>query len=145
MNLGDYNGVAERLTVVCDYYLDLGAGLRDSEGRVEVWPCPQCGEASLTATFERGTTGCSNERCQVSASMELLELVAWLDPELDADDRQGAGQRFAHILEARLREEQAREQQRTEKRQRAREQKKWQKGQEESRTRKQGEIEDSLF
>lgn len=145
MNLSDYNGVAERLTVVCDYYLDLAAGLRDSEGRVEVWPCPQCGEASLTATFEQGTAGCSNECCEVCASMELLELVAYLDPELDAADKQGAGQRFAYVLEACLREEQEREQQRTEKRQRAREQRKWQKGLKDSRARKQGKIEESLF
>lgn len=145
MNLDDCNGPAERLEVVCDHYLDLAAGLRDSEGRRAIWPCPQCGEGSFVATFEQAVAGCTNEDCVVPVSMQLLELVAYLDPQLDTEDTQQAGQRFSQILEARIREEQQRQQDRNESRKRVREEKRWQEGAKKQRSKRQGEAEDTLF
>lgn len=128
MNLDDYNGPPERLEVVCDHYLDLAASLRDSEGKTAIWPCPDCGEGSFVATFEQAVAGCTNEDCEVPASMQLLALVAYLDPDLDGGDTQDAGQRFSQILEASIREEQQRQQDRTQSRKRAVEEKRWRKG-----------------
>ena len=95
MSLGEYNGAGERLAVACDHYLDLAASLRDVEGGRAIWPCQSCGNASFEARFETGVVGCTEERCAVPSSMNLLELVAYLAPDLDVADRQGAGERFS--------------------------------------------------
>lgn len=145
VNLTDYNGPGERLLVVCDYYLDLAASLRDSQDKTAIWPCPECGVGSFVATFEQTMAGCTNEACVVPASMPLLELVAYLDPDLDGEDTQGAGQKFSHILEARIRADQKYKQERKERRRRAREENRWQKGLQRQRAREQGETEDTLF
>ena len=145
MRIEEYNGAGERLVVVCDYYLDLATSLRDSEGRRAIWPCPSCGRASFEASFETGTAGCSDRECQLPASIDLLDLVAYLDPELDAADRQGAGERFAGILHAHIREEQERRQEQVEKRGKARQERRWHKGLEKQRVREQGEVEETLF
>ena len=145
MRLDGYNGVGERLAVACDHYLDLAAALRDSEGTRAIWPCPECGNASFEASFETGEAGCADRECRLPACMDLLALVAYLDPELDAADKQGAGERFAEILQARIREEQERQQERAENKGRAREEKRWRKGLQKQRVREQGETESPLF
>lgn len=145
MNLDDYNGPGERLQVVCDHYLDLATGLRDSEGKTAIWPCPECGEGSFVATFEQAVAGCTNEDCEVPASMQILELVAYLDPQLDTEETQQAGQRFSRILEARIKAEQQRQQDHNESRRRIREEKRWQKGLQRQRSKQRDEAEDTLF
>lgn len=145
MNLDDYNGPPERLEVVCDHYLDLAAGLRDSEGHTAIWPCPECGEGSFVATFEQAVAGCTNEDCEVPASMQLLQLLAYLDPDLDGEDTQDAGQRFSLILEARIRADQEYKQERKERRRLAREANRLQKGLQRQRSKQQSETEDTLF
>lgn len=128
MNLTDYNGPGQRLLVVCDHYLDLAAGLRDSQDTSAIWPCPACGGASFAANFETAAAGCTQSDCQLPASMDLLDLVAYLDPELAPDDRHSASQRFSQLLEERINQEQHLQHQRSEQRQRAREERRWQKG-----------------
>ena len=122
--------------------------MRDSEGGRAIWPCPSCGGASFEASFEKGVAGCAEELCAVPCSMNLLELVAYLDEELVAGDERGAAEKFREILEAAVRREQEREAGRTEARRRAREERYWRKGLARARTREareKGWPEQSLF
>lgn len=145
MNLTDYNGPGQRLLVVCDFYLDLAAGLRDSQDKSAIWPCPACGGPSFAANFETAAAGCANDDCKLPASMDLLDLVAYFDPELAPDDRHSAGQKFSQLLQERINQEQHRQHQRSEQRQRDREESHWQKGLHRQRARDQGDAEDTLF
>ena len=131
--------------MVCDYYLDLAASLRDSQDKTAIWPCPECGKGSFVATFEQAMAGCTNEDCEVPASMQLLELVAYLDPDLELENTKDAAQHFSRILEESIRAEQQRQQDRNESRKRVREENRWRKGLQEQRAREQGETEDTLF
>lgn len=145
MGVGDYSSRAERLRIACDHYLDLGRGLREGSGKAAIWPCPACGRASFSASFDEGVVGCAEERCEVPASMGLLELVAYLDEHLMVGDERGAGQRFSEILEAAVRQEQEYEAERKERRRQAREERYWQKGLKRAREREQGCSEERLF
>ena len=138
MRLEEYNGAGERLAVACDYYLDLAASLRDSDGGRAIWPCPACGNASFEASFEMGTAGCTEERCVVPSSMNLLELMVFLDEELVAGDERGAAKKFRGILEEAVRREQGREAELKEARSRAREERYWRKGLARARAREAG-------
>lgn len=145
MNLDDYNGPGERLQVVCDHYLDLATGLRDSEDKTAIWPCPSCGQPAFAANFETGAAGCTQTDCRLPATMNLLDLIAYLDPELEPDDRQSATRRFGQILGDRIKTEQKRQDQRSENRQRIQEENRWQKGLQNQRSKQQGGTEDTLF
>lgn len=145
MNLTDYNGPSQRLLVACDRYLDLAASLRDSQDRGAIWPCPSCGGASFAANFETETAGCTNETCQFPASINLLDLVAYLDPGLEPTDRHGGGQKFSQLLEERINHERHLQHQRSEKKQRTREENRWQKGLHRQRSKQRGGTEDTLF
>ena len=134
--------------VACDHYLDLAASLRDSEGGRAIWPCPVCGRASFVAHFEKGVVGCTEERCVAPSSMNLLELVAYLDEELVAGDERGAAKKFREILEEAVGREQEYEAERKERRRRAREERYWRKGLARARAREAwdgGWPEQSLF
>ncbi len=143
--IGSYSSRADRLRIVCDRYLDLGRGLRDASGETAIWPCPACGRASFAASFDEGIAGCAREDCRIPASMELLELIAYLDEGLEAGDERGASERFGEILEAAVSCEQKHEAERRARRRQAREERYWQKGLERAREREQGPSEQSLF
>ena len=145
MDITGHNDHSDRLRVVCDYYLDFAMALRDPDNERAVWPCPSCEQASFAASFETGAAGCTNENCEAPSSMQLLELVAYLDPEMTPDDKRAAAQRFSQILEDRISTEQQRQHQRSESRQRAREESRWQKGLQNQRSKQQGGSEDTLF
>lgn len=145
MDITGHNDHSDRLRVVCDYYLDFTMALRDPDNERAVWPCPSCEQASFAASFEAGAAGCTNEVCEVPSSMQLLELVAYLDPELAPEDKHSAAQRFSQILEDRINQEQHRQHQRSESRQRAREESRWQIGDQRQRAKQQEDIEDTLF
>lgn len=150
MSIGDHNSRADRLRVALDHYLDLGRGLRGeglSEGRGEVaiWPCPSCKQGTFVANLDEGVAGCVGEGCETPSSMDLVEMVAYLDEELEVGDRQRAGERFAGILEAAVRGEQESEEGRKEEKRQEREEKRWQKGVARARANHPGIPEERLF
>ncbi len=116
----DYNGRADRLKIACDYYLDLGLGLRETTDKVVIWPCPSCGKASFVANFDEGVAGCTEQGCETPRAMGLTELVAYLDRDVPAGDVRRANERFAEIFEAAVGRERERENQRRERNRRAR-------------------------
>src|SRR5215210_9069330 len=118
--IGNYSSRAERLRIVCDHYLDLGRGLREASGKVAIWPCPACGRASFSASFDEGMAGCAREGCGLPASMGLLELIAYLDEGLEVGDERGASEKFGEILETAISRAQEHEAERRERRRRAR-------------------------
>ena len=92
--------------------------------------------------------GCTEELCVVPSSMNLLELVAYLDEELVAGDERGAAKKFREILEEAVGREQEYEAERKERRRRAREKRYWRKGLARARAREAwdgGWAEQSLF
>jgi hypothetical protein len=97
------------------------------------------------ASFDEGAAGCAEEGCEISASMGLLELIAYLDEDLEVGDERGASQKFGKILEAAVRREQEHEAERKERRRRAREERYWQKGLKRARESEQGCSEERLF
>ncbi len=143
--LGNYSSRAERLRIVCDHYLDLGQGLHEGSGKAAIWPCPACGRVSFVASFDEGVVGCAEGGCEIPASMGLLELIAYLDEDLEVGDERGASQKFGKILEAAVRREQEHEAERKERRRRAREERYWQKGLKRTRESEQGYWEERLF
>ncbi|MGI9049706.1 MAG: hypothetical protein ACR2GU_10125 [Rubrobacteraceae bacterium] len=139
MAVGNHSGRAERLKVACDHYLDLGQGLRDQSGETAIWPCPTCGRSSFVASFGEGVAGCSEAFCTVPASMGLLELMCYLDEDIEVGDERGASEKFREILEAAVRREQEREARLKEERQKTREERYWRKGLTKARAREAGE------
>lgn len=139
MTVGNYSSGAERLRVACDHYLDLGSGLSEQSGKTAIWPCPACGRPSFVAAFDEGWVGCTEERCEVPSSMGLLELVAYLDEDLQVRDERGASEKFREILDAAVRVEQERKAGLEEGKRRAREERHWQKGLARARAREAGE------
>lgn len=133
------------MKIACDHYLDLGLGLREASDEVVIWPCPSCGRASFEARFEVGTAGCSEQDCEIPASMGLTELVACLDREVAADDIRRANERFAEIFEAAVGHEQERENQRKERNRRVRNERKRRKESAETIDEDQGFSEQHLF
>lgn len=99
----------------------------------------------MAASFDEGIVGCTEEGCEVSASIGLLELVAYLDEDLDVGDEQRASEKIGEILETTARREQERASDRQEKRRRAREERHWQKGLARARAREKGWPEERLF
>lgn len=97
------------------------------------------------AKFEEGVVGCMEEGCEVPSSMGLLDLVAYLDGDLEVGDERGASEKFGEILETTVRRGQEREADRQERRRRAREERYWQKGLRRAREREQWHLEESLF
>lgn len=85
------------------------------------------------------------EGCEVPSSMGLLDLVAYLDGDLEVGDERGASEKFGEILETTVRRGQEREADRQERRRRAREERYWQKGLRRAREREQWHLEESLF
>lgn len=145
MGIGGYSSRTSRLEAICDHYLDLNRGLRESSGRQVIWPCPSCGQGSFVAKFDEGVVGCTEEGCEVPSSMGLLELVAYMDEDLEVGDERGASEKFGEILEGAVRKQQEREADRQEQRRRAREERYWQKGLTRARKREQGHSEERLF
>lgn len=145
LGIGNYSSKASRLETICDHYLDLGQGLREALGRQVIWPCPTCGRASFVASFGEGIAGCAEKGCEVSASMGLLELVAYLDVGLEVGDERGAHEKFAEVLEGSIREQQEREADRQEQRRRAKEERYWQKGLRRAQRKDRGYTEQRLF
>lgn len=125
MGIGDRNGPAERLAAVLDHYMDVG--LRDEAGSVAVWPCPSCGKASFFARLDEGVAGCTDERCGVSPTMDVLDLVAYLDDRLEPGDRPGAHRVFEEVLEEAVRGERERERELEARRRKLREERRWRK------------------
>lgn len=145
MTTNIYSSKASRLEVICDHYLDLGRGLREQSGLLTIWPCPGCGRASFVASFDEGIAGCTEEGCEVPASLELLELVAYLDEDLEVGDERGASEKIGEILEGSIREQQALEADRQEQRRRAKEERYWQKGLRRAQRKDRGYSEQRLF
>ncbi len=143
--IGNYSSRAARLRIVCDHYLDLGQGLHEGSGKAAIWPCPACGRASFSATFDEGVVGCAQEGCEIPASMRLLQFIAYLDDGLEVGDEQGASEKFSEILEATIRRGQEQEAERKERRRRAREERYWQKGLKRAPESEQGYSEERLF
>ena len=143
--IGNYSSRAERLRIVCDYYLDLGQGLHEGSGKAAIWPCPACGRVSLVASFDEGVVGCAEEGCEIPASMGLLEFIAYLDEGLEVGDERGAREKFGEILETAVRREQEYQAERKERRRRAREERYWHKGLERASESEQGSSEERLF
>lgn len=52
------------------------------------------------AVFDEGLAGCNEESCELPSSVELLELVTYLDEELQVGDREGASEKVGEIVEA---------------------------------------------
>lgn len=145
MNITGHNDHSDRLKVACDHYLDLAMSLQYADGERALWPCPSCGEASFAARFHEGVAGCTGEHCTVPHSMDLLELVAYLDEELNSADRKAANKRFSEIFEAVAGNQRQLEEERRERRQLYREQRR-RKGSAKTREEKQnGPPEDPLF
>jgi hypothetical protein len=145
LGIGNYSSKASRLEAICDHCLDLGRGLREQSGPLTIWPCPGCEQASFMASFDEGIAGCAEEGCEVPASMGLLELVAYLDEDLDVGDEQGASEKIGEILETTVRREQERDANRQEQRRRAKEERHWQRGLARARASKKGWPEERLF
>ncbi len=145
MAINSYSSKTSRLETICDHYLDLGRGLREQSGLLTIWPCPDCGRASFVASFDEGIAGCPEEGCEVPASMGLLELVAYLDEDLEVGDERGAHEKFTEILEGSIREQQEREADHQEQRQRAKEERYWQKGLRRAQRKERGYSEQRLF
>jgi hypothetical protein len=143
--IGTYSSRTERLRIVCDHYLDLGQGLHEGSGKAAIWPCPACGRVSFVASFDEGVVGCTQEGCEIPASMGLLELIACLDEGLEVGDERGASEKFGEILEAAVRREQEHEAERKERRRRAREERYWHKGLKRALESEQGCSEERLF
>jgi hypothetical protein len=143
--MGTYSSRTERLRIVCDHYLDLGQGLHEGSGKAVIWPCPACGRLSFVARFDEGLAGCAQERCDILASMGLLELIAYMDEGLEVGDERGASEKFGEILEAAVRREQEHEAERKERRRRAREERYWKKELKRARESEQGSSEERLF
>jgi hypothetical protein len=145
LGIGNYSSKASRLEAICDHYLDLGRGLREASGRQVIWPCPGCGQGTFVVSSDEGVVGCAEEGCEVPASMGLLELVAYLDEDLEVGDEQGASEKISEILETTVRRKQERDANRQEQRRRARDERYWQKGLRRARQREQGCSEERLF
>jgi hypothetical protein len=143
--INSYSSKASRLEVICDHYLDLGRGLREQSGPLTIWPCPGCGQGSFVVSSDEGVVGCAEEGCEVPASMGLLELVAYLDEDLEVGDERGASEKIGEILETTVRREQECDANRQEQRRRAKEERYWQKGLRRAREREQGYSEERLF
>jgi hypothetical protein len=143
--IGNYSSRAERLQIVCDHYLDLGQGLREGSGKAAIWPCPACEQVSFSASFDEGVVGCTEEGCEIPASMGLLEFIAYLDEGLEVGNERGAGQKLGEILEAAVRREQEHEAERKERRRRAREERYWRKELKRARESEQGRSQERLF
>ncbi len=143
--IGTYSSRAERLRIVCDHYLDLGQGLHEGSGKAAIWPCPACRRVSFVASFDEGVVGCTQEGCEIPASMGLLELIACLDEGLEVGDERGASEKFGEILEATIRREQEQKAERKERRRRAREERYWHKGLKRALESEQGCSEERLF
>jgi hypothetical protein len=60
--------------------------------------------------------------------MGLLELIAYLDGDLEVGDNRAAANKFGNILEEAVRAEQERQHKDEEQKQRAREERRWQRG-----------------
>jgi hypothetical protein len=73
------------------------------------------------ARFQEGVAGCTEEECAVPSSMDLPELVAYLDDDLDPTDRRAANQKFSGIFEAAVGDQRQREAELKERRRIARE------------------------
>jgi hypothetical protein len=131
--------------VACDHYLDLGRALREGSGSVAIWPCPSCGKPSFVARFEEGAAGCTEARCEMPASMGLLELIAQLDEDLAAGDERAATKKFGEILEEAVRTEQGHQVRRRELEQRAAQERRWQRGLTRARIEKEGWPQQNLF
>lgn len=143
--VGTYSGRAQRLRVVCDHYLNLGCGLREESGSRAIWPCPNCGSSSFVASFDEGVAGCGEEGCGVPPSMDLIDLIAYLDEGLQPRDRRSAHEKFAEILEAEVRREQEREGERKERKLQASQERRWQRGLARAQARKEGWPQERLF
>lgn len=72
------------------------------------------------AVFDEGLAGCNEESCELPSSGELLELVTYLDEELQVGDREGASEKVGEIVEAAIGRDQEREQARKSRRRRSR-------------------------
>ena len=145
MGITNHSGRADRMRLVLDHYLDLARALREGAGSVAIWPCPECTNPSFVASFEEGVAGCSEVGCSLPASMDLLELICYLDENLVPGDRRFAGEKVGEILEETVKREQEREDEEKERRRKAREDRRWQKGLTRARVKKEGWPEQSLF
>jgi hypothetical protein len=145
LGIGNYSSRTSRLEAICDHYLDLGRGLREQSGQLTIWPCPSCGQGSFVASFDEGTVGCTEEGCEVPSSMGLLELVAYLDEDLEVGYERGTSGKISETLGAAVRQEQERQEERKESKRRAAEQRRWQRGLAKARARKSGYSEKRLF
>jgi hypothetical protein len=145
LGIDNYSSKASRLEAMCDHYPDLGRGLREQSGQLTIWPCPSCGRASFVACFDDGIVGCTEEECEVPESMGLLELVAYLDEDLEVGDEREASEKIVEILETTVRREQERASDHQEQRRRAREERYWQEGLARARAREKGWPEERLF
>lgn len=145
MGVSNYSSQAGRLEVICDHYLGLEQGLRESSGRQVIWPCPSCKKGSFVATFEKGVAGCAEKVCGVSSSMGIVELIVYLDAGVGEGDERAAMEKAGQILQAAVRQEHEHTQQRKEDKRRAREERRWQRGVARARARQSGHSEETLF
>jgi hypothetical protein len=97
------------------------------------------------ARFQEGVAGCTEEECAVPSSMDLPELVAYLDDDLDPTDRRAANHKFSGIFEAAIGDQRQLEQERKERRRLAREEKRRQRDSVEDRDEQRSHQEEHLF
>lgn len=145
LGLDNYNGVAERLLIVCDHYLDLGFGLREASDEIVIWPCLSCGQALFVANFDDGVAGCTEPGCETPREMSLSELIVYLDQDVPADDIKRANEKFAEIFEVAVGREREREGQRRERNRQARDERRRRKEQAKPKNAEQGFSEEQLF
>jgi hypothetical protein len=143
--VSNYSSRAGRLEVICEHYLGLEQGLRESSGRQVIWPCPSCGEGSFVASFEEGVVGCVEEGCGISSAMGIVELIAYLDKGVEKGDERAAMDKAGQILEAAARQEHEHQEERREDKRRAAEQRRWQRELARARSRESGHPQETLF
>lgn len=100
------------------------------------------------ARFKEGVAGCDEEECEVRSSMDLPDLVAYLDNDLEPTNKRAANKKFASIFEAVVGHQRHLEEERKERRRIAkgtREAKRRQGEQKKPRADEHGETEDTLF
>jgi hypothetical protein len=143
--VSNYSSRAGRLEVICDHYMGLEQGLRESSGRQVIWPCPSCGQGSFVAFFEEGVVGCGEKGCRVSSTMGIAELVTYLDEGVEKGDKRAAMEKAGQILEAAVRQEHEHQEERREDKRRAAEQRRWQRELARARSRESGYTQETLF
>jgi hypothetical protein len=99
---------AKELEIVLDRYLDPDDLVSEEIGEKAVWHCPECREPSFVAKFGWGKAGCLREDCELSKSMNAMELIAYFEDLDPKTDKRAIYKKRKEILEEARREEEER-------------------------------------